>query len=167
VGSASAEDPAPPAKKRNRKKKASFALPGLEGVNTTVRPPVPHLITRQKVDADKLAFVRQLRHEMTPEEQLLWTQLRGNRLRGLHFRFQQLIHGFIADFYCHAAGVVVEVDGGVHDGQAEYDAARDLAFATLGLLVLRFRNEEVSGGMSGVLERIATACTARISEQQS
>jgi very-short-patch-repair endonuclease len=135
-------------------------------VGFPAQPPVPHLITGQKIDAAKADFARQLRREMTPEEQLLWARLRGNKLRGLHFRRQQLIHGFIADFYCHAAGVVVEVDGGVHDAQVEYDAARDLAFITLGLFVLRFRNEEVTGGMPGVLDRIATVCAERISEQK-
>ena len=129
------------------------------------RPPVPHLVTGQKPGDAKAAFVQKLRREMTPEEMLLWARLRGNRLRGLHFRRQHLIHGFIADFYCHASGVVVEVDGGVHDTQVEYDAARDLAFATLGLLALRFRNAEVTGGMAGVLERIAAACAERIAAQ--
>jgi very-short-patch-repair endonuclease len=125
---------------------------------------VPHIITGQKVSESKAELVRRLRREMTPEEQLLWARLRGNKLSGLHFRRQQLIHGFVADFYCHAAGVVVEVDGDVHDGQVEYDAARDLAFATIGLLVLRFRNEEVTGGMATVLQRIATTCAERIVE---
>jgi very-short-patch-repair endonuclease len=101
---------------------------------------------------------------MTPEEALLWSRLRGNRLRGLHFRRQQLVHGFIADFYCHGAGVAVEVDGGIHDTQVEYDAARNVAFAAIGLLVLRFRNEEVTGRLPDVLERVATACAERISE---
>ena len=160
-----------PKKKRNRKRKLSFSpLPagkGAGGGGLPAQPRVPHIITGQKADADKVAFARQLRREMTPEETLLWSRLRGNRLRGLHFRRQQLIHGFIADFYCHAAGVVVEVDGGIHDEQPEYDAARDLAFGTLGLLVLRFRNEEVTGQMSAALERIAIACAERISEQHS
>jgi very-short-patch-repair endonuclease len=126
------------------------------------RPPVSYLISGQKLDDAKAAFVRKLRREMTPEETLLWARLRENRLRGLHFRRQQLIHGFIADFYCHAAGVVIEIDGGVHDEQAEYDAVRDLAFTTLGLLVVRIRNEEVTGNTVGVLHRIATARAERI-----
>ena len=102
---------------------------------------------------------------MTPEEKLLWSRLRGNRLRGLHFRRQQFIHGFIADFYCHAAGVVVEVDGGIHDAQQEYDAARDLAFTALGLIVLRVRNEDVTANMPTVLDRIGTTCAERIAAQ--
>ncbi|MDY3561433.1 DUF559 domain-containing protein [Gemmata sp. JC673] len=106
--------------------------------------------------------MQRLRRDMTPAEQFLWSRLRGNRLRGLHFRRQQIVHGFVADFYCHAAGVVVEVDGGVHDTQVEYDAARDQAFAALGLLVLRFRNENVTESITTVLDRIGAACTERI-----
>jgi len=125
-------------------------------------PPAPHLIRRQKPDPHKTAFARQLRRDMTPAEAHLWSALRGNRLRGLHFRRQQLIHGFIADFYCHAAGVVVEADGGIHDTQPEADAARDAVFAQLGLLTLRVCNEDVFHNTVAVLERIFTACADRI-----
>ena len=99
---------------------------------------------------------------MTPAETLLWQHLRASRLRGLHFRRQQVIHGFIADFYCHAAGVVVEVDGGIHDTQPEADAARDTAFAQLGLLTLRVRNEDALHNTDAVLERIAGTCEERL-----
>ncbi len=99
---------------------------------------------------------------MTPAETLLWQHLRASRLHGLHFRRQQVIHGFIADFYCHAAGVVVEVDGGIHDTQPEADESRDLAFAQLGLLTLRIRNEDVLHDTVAVLERIARTCEERL-----
>ncbi|MCI0704716.1 MAG: DUF559 domain-containing protein [Planctomycetia bacterium] len=132
-----------------------------------VQPPVPHLITGQKVEASKVELMRELRREMTPEERTLWARLRGNRLGGLHFRRQQIIHGFIADFCCHAAGVVVEVDGGVHDNQVEYDTAHDAAFTTLGLLVMRFRNQEVTGETETVLQKIAASCAERITAQST
>jgi very-short-patch-repair endonuclease len=54
-----------------------------------------------------------------------WQHLRANQLNGLHFRRQQIIDGFIADFYCHVARLVIEVDGEIHQQQAEYDAERD------------------------------------------
>jgi len=155
-------------RQRNRKRKASFSpLPTGSEEGALIQPPVPHIITGQKVSDTKVELMRELRREMTPEEKLLWARVRGNRLVGLHFRRQQLIHGFVADFYCHAAGVVVEVDGGVHDDQVEYDAARDLAFTTLGLLVMRFRNEEVTGEMDTVLHKIATTCAERIALQST
>src|SRR5262245_30698047 len=106
-----------PKKERQRRRKTSFS-PSLQGggwgVGQSHQPPVAHIVTGQTVSDSKLELLQKLRHEMTPEEILLWSRLRANRLRGFHFRQQQFIHGFIADFYCHAAGVVVEVDGGVH-----------------------------------------------------
>ncbi len=60
------------------------------------------------------------RCEMTPAEKILWEELRANKL-GVHFRRQQVIQGFIVDFYCHQAGLVVEVDGDVHDLHKEED----------------------------------------------
>src|SRR5438067_10109259 len=95
---------------------------------------------------------------MTVEERLLWQRLRTNKLGGLHFRRQQVIDGFIADFYCHAAGVVVEVDGPVHEGQAEYDAERDRIFRAHGLRVLRLSNQSVLANLGHALTEIARFC---------
>jgi very-short-patch-repair endonuclease len=50
---------------------------------------------------------------MTEAENILWQSLRGSRLAGLKFRRQQVIEGFIADFFCHGAKLVVEIDGPV------------------------------------------------------
>jgi very-short-patch-repair endonuclease len=92
---------------------------------------------------------------MTAEEKILWQHLRINRLNGLHFRRQQVIDGFIVDFYCHKAKLVVEVDGGIHQHQVEYDAARDKVLTARGLRVLRIRNEDVRRRLEEVLARIA------------
>ena len=105
---------------------------------------------------------KQLRREMTPSEADLWARLRRSQLGGFHFRRQQIVDGFIADFYCHAAGIVVEVDGTVHDTQSDYDAERDRLLSARGLIVLRVRNEEVGTDMDGVLGRIETACRERV-----
>jgi very-short-patch-repair endonuclease len=80
-------------------------------------------------------------------------------LNGLHFRRQQIIDGFIADFYCHAGRLVIEVDGEIHQQQAEYDAERDRVLTTRGLRLLRIKNEEVKQNLDRVLARISTACT--------
>ena len=92
---------------------------------------------------------------MTPEERALWQHLRANRLNGLHFRRQQVIDGFIADFYCHAAGLVVEVDGEVHEESIHYDAGRDRILASRGLRILRVKNREIQENLPDVLNRIA------------
>ena len=98
-----------------------------------------------------------LRRHMTDAEKTLWQHLRANRLHGLHFRRQQVIDGFIVDFYCHAAGLVVEVDGAIHPEHPESDAQRDRILSARGLRVLRIRNEEISQDLPEVLNRIAAA----------
>jgi len=66
----------------------------------------------------------------------------------------QIIQGFIVDFYCHKAALVVEVDGDIHDLQQEEDARREKALSELGLRVVRFRNDEVVRDVSAVVGRI-------------
>jgi very-short-patch-repair endonuclease len=104
-------------------------------------------------------MARQLRQRATPEERLMWQELRAHRFEGLHFRRQQVIDGFVADFYCHAARLIVEVDGPIHDDQREYDAFRDLALAEHGLRIVRVSNDDVRRDMPTVLERIRQALT--------
>ncbi|MEB3343061.1 DUF559 domain-containing protein, partial [Okeania sp.] len=82
-----------------------------------------------------------------------------NRLNGWHFRRQQIIDGFIVDFYCHCAGVVVEVDGEIHLQQFEYDVERDRILLMRGIRLLRFKNEEVRQQLDRVLISIATVCS--------
>ena len=136
--------------------------PAGEGTGVgSVRPPNHFVVRRQRVDEAKVVRSRQLRREMTPAERALWSRLRDRQLDGLRFRRQQVIDGFIADFYCHAAGVVVEADGLIHDAQPEYDAERDRVFAARGLVVLRFRNDEVFARFDAVIARIASVCQER------
>jgi len=100
------------------------------------------------------AAARNLRQNMTPAEQVLWEALKGRQVAGLKFRCQHPVGPFILDFYCPARKLVVEVDGGVHDGQAEYDAARTQQLNDYGYQVLRFRNDEVLNDLDSVLERV-------------
>jgi very-short-patch-repair endonuclease len=75
---------------------------------------------------------------------------------GVHFRRQQVIAGFIVDFYCHKAVLVIEVDGDTYDLQQEEDARREKVLRELGLRVVRFGNEEVlrDASQSAVLGKI-------------
>jgi very-short-patch-repair endonuclease len=104
--------------------------------------PVKNIVTNQKVIAQKLQRAKELRREMTPAEKILWEELRANKL-GVHFRRQQVIQGFIVDFYCHKSALVVEVDGDVHDLQKEEDERREKVLSELGLRIVRFGNDEV------------------------
>jgi very-short-patch-repair endonuclease len=95
----------------------------------------------------------ELCREMTPAEKLLWQEVRAKKL-GVRFRRQQIIQGFVVDFYCHRAGLVVEVDGDIHGLQQEEDARREKVLSALGLRIVRFRNDEVERNLSSVVERI-------------
>ena len=117
-----------------------------------------NIVIGQKVNSDKVQRAKELRRQMTPEENILWQYLRANRLHGLHFRRQQIIDGFIADFYCHASRLVIEVDGKIHEQQTEYDAERNKVLLARGLRLLRIKNEEVREELDQVLMLIYHAC---------
>jgi very-short-patch-repair endonuclease len=106
---------------------------------------------------------RALRKNSTDVERILWSELRDHRLNGASFRRQVPIDSYIADFLCHAAKVVVELDGSQHfSGHAEKkDAARTAAIEAKGFQVLRFSNHDVITNRVGVLETIAAAIAAR------
>ncbi len=81
----------------------------------------------------------------------------GRRSRlGVHFRRQQLIAGYIADFYCHRAALVVQLDGSGHQQQPGYDRLRHAAFTKLGI---RFPNQEVRNDPGAVMSQIRAALT--------
>lgn len=106
---------------------------------------------------EKQALAERMRQEMTPSEKRLWERLRANRLNGLAFRRQQVIGGFIADFYCRAARLIIECDGRVHAAQVDYDRERDRIIAAYNLRILRFTNDEINQDMPAVLADIVQA----------
>ena len=91
---------------------------------------------------------------MTRAEQLLWAQLRGSRFHAAKFRRQVPFDRFVVDFYCHAAKLVVELDGKQHEWFSEYDAGRTEILERLGVRVIRFTNAEISNDLDGVLGQI-------------
>ncbi len=113
-----------------------------------------YLVRGQRVDIEKVKLAHSLRSQMTEEEKQLWQHLRANRLDGIHFRRQQIIDGFVVDFYCHSVGLVIEVDGEIHQDQAAYDAKRDAILIARGLQVLRITNDEIRTNLDGVLQSI-------------
>lgn len=100
----------------------------------------------QPVDQAKKELARKFRKEPTPSERIAWELLRGRRMFGLKFRRQQVILGFIVDFFCAEHRLVLEVDGSSHEPlerQAK-DEERSAILARLELRVLRVRNDELS-----------------------
>ena len=113
------------------------------------------VIKLQRINIGKLRCARELRREMTEAEAILWKRLRGNQL-GIKFRRQQLIAGFVADFFGEQAGLVIEVDGGIHTTkeQATKDALRRKVFEARGLTEIRFTNEQLFDNTDTVIEEI-------------
>ncbi len=99
---------------------------------------------------------RALRREATSAERLLWRGLRREQIGGFRFRRQVVLAGFIADFACYEARLVIEVDGATHstDEELARDAARSAAIEAHGFSILRFANDEVFRNLDGVLETI-------------
>ena len=115
--------------------------------------PVKNIIPGQKVTKEKLQRAKELRREMTPAEKLLWNELRANKL-DVHFRRQQVIAGFIVDFYCHKAALVIEVDGDIHDLQQDEDTRREKVLSEMGLKIVRFKNDKILKNLSAVVEKV-------------
>jgi very-short-patch-repair endonuclease len=112
------------------------------------------IVRGQNVSPEMLERAREMRQNMPPAERRLWQRLRANRLDGWHFRRQQIIGGFIVDFYCHKAGLVIEVDGPIHQQQKDQDAERDEILSARGLHVIRFSNRDVMNNIGHVLQTI-------------
>jgi very-short-patch-repair endonuclease len=99
-------------------------------------------------------IARQMRHEPTPAEAILWQRLRDRQCSGLKFHRQYSIGRFIVDFFCSRAGLIVEVDGDVHQQQIEADLEREQILTGLGFHVIRFTNAQVLEQTDQVLQKI-------------
>ncbi len=105
---------------------------------------------------DQRAFAKALRQNLTDAEQLLWRQLRGHRLAGHKFRRQQPLGPYVVDFIHFGARLIVEADGGQHNG-SEGDAARDAWLRQHGFRIMRFWNHDILQHPEGVLTRVLAA----------
>jgi len=94
-------------------------------------------------------------------EKLLWARLRDNKL-GVRFHKQKIILGYIADFWCPRAGLVVEVDGPCHDERIAYDAKRDAVMRARGIETVRFSAAAVNNNLAAVVALIADKMRKRM-----
>ena len=114
------------------------------------KPPLP---------SRSLGTARQLRSAATDAERRLWQHLRAGRLNGLKFRRQHPIPPYVADFYCDALKLIIEIDGSQHT--AETDAARTQALESHGFAVLRFWSHDTLMQIDAVLEAIWNFASSR------
>ena len=108
-------------------------------------------------------LARAMRRRMTDAEMRLWFHLRPMRQRGLAFRRQSTVAGYILDFEYRKAKLGLEVDGSQHD-QAEartYDADRESDLAKEGYMILRFWNYDVPHSTDEIVDHIVRVATAR------
>lgn len=118
------------------------------------------LIRHQKIKNEKLELAKSMRRRMTLAERGFWNMVRNEKVLGLHFRRQQVIHGFIADFFCNDLNLVVEIDGGIHEQQKDYDKLRTKIINQYGIKVIRFTNEEIINKSDWVLQKLKEAATS-------
>lgn len=110
------------------------------------------------------AQARELRAHMSPPEIVLWLYLRARRT-GFQFHRQRPIGPYIADFYCHPARLVVEVDGIMHRLRGAHDAVRDRWMSDNHIETLRVPAASVMEGAEHVAQSIKNACERRCRER--
>ena len=126
---------------------------GMDSFGLTPRPPLQggegeesarFSIRDQKINPKKLELARHFRKNPTESEDAVWQMLRNRQINNLKWRRQQVIEGFIADFYCAELNVVLEIDGSIHDSDEakEYDEYRTSVFESRGIKTYRLRNED-------------------------
>ncbi len=107
-----------------------------------------------KYNGNNIISARNLRKNATPQENHLWYDF----LSTYKYRFQRqkCIDNFIADFYCHAAKLVIEIDGSQHYtvNGAKYDEFRTEILEGYDLTIIRFTNQQIDKKFEGVFNFI-------------
>lgn len=106
--------------------------------------------------------IRSLRANATPAEKKFWQMVRNRKLAGyrfyrqhpIEFKLDGIQRFFVADFYCKECNLVVEIDGGIHECQKEYDTYRTFIIERLGMQVVRFTNDEIRYKSDIALEKL-------------
>ena len=120
-----------------------------------VMPPESEFGMKKQPSKGAHERARTLRREMTEAEERLWQRLRFRQTHGYRFRRQVPLGRFIADFMCHEARLIVEIDSGQHDPLSESEVQRTRFLESEGYRVLRFWNNDVMENADGVHAVIA------------
>ena len=114
------------------------------------------------------SYASEMRNNPTEGEESFWDLVRKRQFLGLlfnrqyvfnHVGFDQKLHYYIVDFYCHEVKLIVEIDGAYHDNpnQVELDELRTETLAQMGMSLVRFSNEEVVNNSDKVLKMLRLA----------
>ncbi len=110
-------------------------MPKQKGLITNVRELSSNQILKDRA--------REMRNNSTKGEIKFWCELLRKRETGYQFYRQKIIQHYIVDFYCAKLKLVVEIDGGSHEGKEEYDKKRDDILNSYGLKVLHYNDNTV------------------------
>lgn len=105
---------------------------------------------------------RDLRKNATNSENIMWEVLRNRKINNrkfyrqhpIFYDFEGVQKFYIADFYCHEFKLIVEIDGGYHKRQIDYDKMRTEIINLLGIEVIRFTNEEVENNLKNTIKSL-------------
>jgi very-short-patch-repair endonuclease len=122
----------------------------MEGVD--MKPRI-HSHTKYKI------LRKKLRNNCTKAEYVLWKQIRNSQV-GYKFRRQQSIGKYIVDFYCPETKLIIELDGSIHGEKevAERDIEKQCFLESNGLILVRYRNEQIKYDLDSVLYDIIRRC---------
>lgn len=114
-----------------------------------------------------IVLAKNLRKHATPQENHLWYDFLSHY--PVRFQRQKAIDNYIADFYCHKAKLVVELDGAEHftESGQQHDAFRTEILADYGLTVIRITNRQINENFRGVCEYIDAVVAASLREKDS
>jgi very-short-patch-repair endonuclease len=109
---------------------------------------------RNKAKPWKRRAAAKMSRNKTASEKLLWAKLKDKQL-GVNIYAQKVTLGYIVDFWCPKAALVIEVDGSSHRKRKGWDKRRDAVMRRKGISVMRFTNEEVKNNLPAVVAMIS------------
>lgn len=115
---------------------------------------VESLINQKRIKPITTQNARSLRRNLTLPETKLWQAIRDRQISDVRIRRQHPIGKYIADFAAHDKKLVIELDGGQHQDQTDYDQARTMYLQSQGWRVLRFWNNDVLDNLDGVMATV-------------
>ena len=114
---------------------------------------------------NNITFAKNLRKNATPQENHLWYDFLSKY--EVRFQRQKAIDNFIADFYCHKAKLIIEIDGAQHYTQEgrQKDEFRTEILKGYDLNIIRFSNFQIDTNFIGVCEYIDLSVKAFLREE--
>src|SRR5437762_9287298 len=105
---------------------------------------------------------RKLRKDPPASEKVLWQLIRGKQISGFKFGRRRIVLGWIPDFWCPAANLVIEIDGDQSDWKKDRDIRREKDFADEGIRTLHVSAEHIFRNTVEGVRQIRNALDATV-----